>query len=281
MRIAILLLLANVAIGQTFITTIHIENAFGETDSVQIGYDPDATVQIDTQFGEVDISELQFSSNLDVRVGQIDAQMLDCDDNDVNVTPGLMRHNSKIDITPENCNGWENFIPFSTLFIKDKNYPITITWTSEDFQTECLNASLITDWYPGGWFDATCHEIAVPPTTLSHKQEAVINFQSETYIIDQFQDTLFIFYIPLWPDEFMGVDDNADQLDVSIYPNPTTGKVWIDHIRLQEIKVYNNSGKLLQMESETIDLTDQSDGIYIIYMTDLDGNTSTRKVINN
>ncbi len=60
-------------IGQNvpyFETTIWVEDAIGNRDSVVVGFDPNATDEVDTTFGEIP-NDSAFDSILDVRAGEM------------------------------------------------------------------------------------------------------------------------------------------------------------------------------------------------------------------
>ena len=281
LRILIFLFWSNLAVGQEFITTIHVENALGEKDSVHIGYDTGATPEIDSIFGEVDILNIQFSDSFEVRLGNVNINVLDCDENRLMDVPELVNHQSKIDIYPRHCEGWANFISFSTLFIKDTNFPITITWDTEVFQDSCRDGAFISDWHPGGWFDAGCSNTALFPDYINFTGEATIEARSGIYLVDNFLDTLSMFHIPIAPKKlFNNVDDElAEQLIV--YPNPTTGEVHIDNTDITRIKVFNASGRFIRYGKNSVNLGDHPDGIYYLQLWHKEGGMVTKKVVKS
>jgi photosystem II stability/assembly factor-like uncharacterized protein len=73
----------------------------------------------------------------------------------------------------------------------------------------------------------------------------------------------------------------AEQNNLNIYPNPSNGIFNIDKIRQKDNwTIFNNLGELiLSGKSEKIDLTNYSDGMYIINVTNSGNNIVSRKLI--
>lgn len=79
--------------------------------------------------------------------------------------------------------------------------------------------------------------------------------------------------------EVVGID-KVEDLSFSVYPNPTTGIVNIQtEGTVENAAVYDVSGRsLLQTESNTIDIQNLSNGVYILKVT-VDGVVKTTKII--
>jgi surface protein len=77
--------------------------------------------------------------------------------------------------------------------------------------------------------------------------------------------------------------DDQNQLDISIYPNPTSDMVYIDGNYTQlKVAIYNILGKEILNKSiiNSIDISHLDNGVYILQLSD--GNKlSTRKIIKN
>ena len=76
-------------------------------------------------------------------------------------------------------------------------------------------------------------------------------------------------------------------LEFSIVPNPTRGTIRIIGTAAGEtIQIINSIGKMVytktaQDNSEKINLSHLSNGIYLVMITDEDGNNKTQKIIKN
>ncbi len=79
-----------------------------------------------------------------------------------------------------------------------------------------------------------------------------------------------------WPDrdpqsyfsdncDYTGVSDELQSPQLSIFPNPTTGKVIIEADEVERVEILNLQGKQIYIGTEThIDLSQEAQGIYII-----------------
>jgi hypothetical protein len=69
--------------------------------------------------------------------------------------------------------------------------------------------------------------------------------------------------------------------DITIYPNPTTGNLYIDAIGIQKVECYNQMGQLVRVYDNvrnSIDLNNLSEGVYTLRITVPQGVT-VRKVV--
>ena len=80
----------------------------------------------------------------------------------------------------------------------------------------------------------------------------------------------------------LAVNETTNQLtEIKIYPNPTSGMLFFDNsLNLQEKRLYSLEGKLLLTTREDlIELTNYSNGIYIISIQDKNNQVSNFKII--
>ena len=272
--------------GQEFKTTFIAESE-GVIDSVIIGFDSTATLGVDIQFGESDIIDFTFDSLFEVRTGQINYFEFICESNYQNPDDQSILYMSKVDILPRSCEGWNEThtsngaIPFASLFIKNENLPVLLKWDSNIFQSACLNSSFITDWHPGGWWDATCGNITLQSSFLAEQDSLWIVEQSDGYTIDQNGDTISVFYIVLGIDIIHNVSEQGTQ-NIEIYPNPINNVINIKHdlLNLKAIKIYNSVGALmLRLEdSKQIMMSEYPNGVYYI-MFETEENSYIKKVL--
>ena len=82
----------------------------------------------------------------------------------------------------------------------------------------------------------------------------------------------------------MSIDDPKNQLDISIYPNPTSGMVHIEGNFIQlKVVVYDILGKQLInkfITNHVIDLRHLENGVYMLQLSD-GLKLSTNKIIKN
>ena len=94
---------------------------------------------------------------------------------------------------------------------------------------------------------------------------------------------LFYFHKPVWGTCPTASVDDQNQLDISIYPNPTSDIVYIDGNYTQlKVIIYNVLGKEILNKSITnsIDISHLDNGVYILQLSD-GVKLSTRKIIKN
>ena len=77
------------------------------------------------------------------------------------------------------------------------------------------------------------------------------------------------------------MDANASLDDIDVYPNPTTGNLYIDAMGIQKVECYNQMGQLVRVYDNvlnSIDLNNLSEGVYTLRITVPQGVT-VRKVV--
>jgi hypothetical protein len=114
---------------------------------------------------------------------------------------------------------------------------------------------------------------------------------SETYYLTIFDanNCAFTSFVSQYVETCVGLNEkNQDLSLISIYPNPSTGKFLINikgNYENSNIEIYNSLGMLISRKKtindhESIDLTEQSDGIYFLKVIDQES-TSTYRIIKN
>jgi len=100
-----------------------------------------------------------------------------------------------------------------------------------------------------------------------------VNFSSNSPLIESNK--------PVWGTCPTASIDDQNQLNISIYPNPTNDKLFIQGLSSSsKVLIYNVLGKLVlsQTISKEIDVKQLSKGIYILKIID-EQNETTRKFI--
>ena len=82
----------------------------------------------------------------------------------------------------------------------------------------------------------------------------------------------------LWQNEYYGtcMIDAVEELDISpisLYPNPTSDVVLIEGVEAAEVLVYNSIGQLVKtlQNSNEISAADLPEGLYLLWITDIEG----------
>lgn len=103
---------------------------------------------------------------------------------------------------------------------------------------------------------------------------------ADPYTGDTSQDSLYIFRVVI--DRNMDIE-NSTIKDLAIYPNPTRNKVYFSKY-FESVKIYDLQGRLLKsvpsIEQE-VDLSELSNGIYLLQVSDENGDQQSYKVIKN
>ena len=92
----------------------------------------------------------------------------------------------------------------------------------------------------------------------------------------------FLTYLLFWPESVEQTSDN--RMSFTVYPNPATDYLYIDNHADKglNIAITDVTGRTLHkgyMTNTKLDVRYWATGIYIINITDEDGNTYTRKVM--
>lgn len=80
----------------------------------------------------------------------------------------------------------------------------------------------------------------------------------------------------------LGINDFQNNLDFTIYPNPTTNFVNIVTTEsIEKIEVYDVFGKIVKIKNEVanVDLSNLSEGLYTLRVTTIDGKMATKKIV--
>lgn len=276
--------------AQTFQTYLIAESA-GQIDTVYIGYDLDASIEVDKQFGEVDLFTTPFGDDFEVRLGQINLNYLECSGSFYS-DEDIVTYMSEIDILPRDCEYYDytqtinNLDPYSTIFIRYDDLPVTLRWDKTTFDNECLEGSLFTDWHPGGWFDVVGCGENIDPLFLFEHDSLVIDNTTDQFISDFYGDSLTMVYIGLGPVGSILNTQEVDQNPPMIYPNPSTGMVRIEHSSslIQDVEIYTTLGQriyatTLNTYQVELDLSEYDRGTYIIRLQTNDKNIYYQKVV--
>lgn len=77
-----------------------------------------------------------------------------------------------------------------------------------------------------------------------------------------------------------GIEEDETFSVVSVFPNPSKGKVIIEGVEVTEVKVYNALGQLVKIVRETneIDVAGLLEGVYLLRIVDERGTNHTKRV---
>jgi hypothetical protein len=89
-------------------------------------------------------------------------------------------------------------------------------------------------------------------------------------------------------DAQLRIDENSDNSNLSVYPNPFDRELQIQtDVAIEEMEISSVSGQKISLNkalipvNKTIDVSDLKNGIYLLKITDTKGNKYTRRIIKN
>ena len=276
--IFILICLASkLSFSQTFSFEMYFEDATGQKDTLTFGYDATATDSIDASFQEVNIISQSWSNQFEARICVFQTPYFSGEEFD---TASVVGHLKK-QIKKEDCLDQSLYV--SLIQLNNAVYPISISWDHSLFTDQCRSNSIITDWHPGGWFDAIIGNNPEYPTILKDLDSAFYTHTS-THHIDNNQDTTDVLFFALGNINQVFVELKELEEDMSIYPNPTTGLINLNlngNQQIQTVNLFDVHGQHFNTSviSNEIDLSEFSSGIYFMEVQFDSGKKGQIKVI--
>lgn len=78
-----------------------------------------------------------------------------------------------------------------------------------------------------------------------------------------------------------GIGEALNKEGFSVSPNPTTGLIHIEGVSVSNVQIYNNLGQLVKTVRGTneIDLSGLVDGVYLLRITDKEGNAFSERIV--
>ncbi|MDR1974972.1 MAG: T9SS type A sorting domain-containing protein [Bacteroidales bacterium] len=276
--IAIVLLFfaaSTTTVAQDFSFRLYLETANGGKDTLELGYDPTSTWGADSIFDEISYNSPVNINKFEAFVGVSPTQ-----DYDGNYTTF-----QKKEIVPINlgwCSAIHLIVPFDSV-------PIKVSWDKTLFNNDERYRSVITDWYPGGWFD-------VGPSTFLENMRDTDSVIVDTMYVDKYYQIFYYddtipflkFYVAFWSKQGFAIEDkNLDVSRFSLYPNPVTDVCYIRSKTTAAIKnifVYTLQGQhVLSFNSKIteFDCSSLRKGIYIVTVETEDKAKQYCKMIKN
>ncbi len=246
--------------AQEFSFPLYFEDALGNRDTLILGYDPMATDTIDEAFGEQDIRAIPFDATFEVRVADLGY----ADGGRLMEDPTSFH--SKTQIKMKECDS--SYFPLvSSIIISNAEFPLTVSWDSALFMGPCNEQSLITDWRPGGWFDAA-YGTEQYPVYFNRTDTAVFTHTTHTYVNDA-KDTLNLLFLTLASENhtIAGITEATEDNKILLAPNPaeTSIRVVAANKSIKKIMFYDALGNCIEpaYKNGLIQLTNLKLGTYV------------------
>lgn len=249
--------------GQAFEFPLVFKDAAGNSDTIIIGYHPDATSGIDTQFQELNIINQPYNEGIDVRVSDEHRRRLE------NLEGTFHTKKQIVSMVGE--------FPIS-VDIKTSHFPVTAFWDKSVFQDDIWIGSLFTSINPGGWWDTGSPSNlgrvifsegdSVTFTTNVFANAIAIN-DNYAYVKDM--DTIAVYWIALGPKNIGVTQQNTLRPVVFCYPNPVTDVLHVsglDDAGDRKVEFFTATGQTLSVpkyaNGTTYDVSFISPGPFLV-----------------
>ncbi len=281
--IAVFITLSHNIIGQDFSFKLVFCDAIGNTDTLIIGYDATATDSVDINFNEENIISKSLDSVFDVRITDEWTSRMQ-----MNAANG--NYHLKKQIIKTNCDTWPTAI---CIDIKCKNWPVTVSWDNTLFNNDCTNGSVLTSIPPGGWWDVGSPSNLMRAELMNKNQVTfsanyVDNVNEYYAYLNRNRDTISVFWVAMAETSILnvGIDNRNQENDVILFPNPSSDIIQITgHLanQIKQVLIHDISGKNLPIvnQTQTIDLRNLPQGIYVITLTLKNDASITRRIVKH
>ncbi|MFC6998220.1 T9SS type A sorting domain-containing protein [Rufibacter roseus] len=209
--------------SQNLIMRIIVEDAIGQKDSVSLGIHDQSTLGMNSELGESNIFGEPFD-DLDIRVIQRERTSMSC------VNKGIFGSNgeitgewfptntdSKIDLRP--FVSFDSFSGFFEIIIKAKNYPLTVS----GYYSEMNNGHL-----------ASYSSVYLMSSDCGNYGSNGLRYDSKKSVLFTLPDNSRPTLVAHFTHEVGIKESKEESAAISLYPNPTTGR----------LKIISNIGKL-------------------------------------
>lgn len=260
------------------------EDSAGNLDTLEFGYDELATDTIDSIFGEENIINTPIDSIFDVRITN------EWPNRTYNNSPGT--YHTKKQITKKIIG------PLATklnIDIITENWPVSIRWDSTLFMHQIRAGSLITSVNPGGWWD-TGSPSDMWRILFGSRSHATFssnhqNEYNENYAyVNNTNDTVPTYWQIISTVAILtsSTGNTPSKQKINVFPNPSSGIITIDaetgQSHFQEYVIHDLTGRIvrnLTTFNESIDVSDLSPGVYILYLKNRFGTSGYVKIVRS
>lgn len=240
--ILLLIFSTKLVLCQDFLTELVFEDALGNFDTLEVGYDQNGTLGIDTSLGEENIIQTIRDSIFDIRVSD---EQLKRGQN-----KAATFHTKRQVVTNPCDTNWENII---SIDIKALNWPVKMYW-NDDFQNDCVDSSWITTFPIGGWCDVVCPTL-IDTRVYSTNQQIEIDkpftFADDWCGYIDGNDSIVYLVLALYDKggscNIIGIDEVED-IHIEIYPNPAKDEITVEFEQFTE----NSKFSLFNIKGERV-----------------------------
>lgn len=269
--------LLTTARGQQFSFQMFFADAFGNKDTITLGYDLLATDSIDTSFGEVNIISVPLKTSLDVRITNEWVNQ--------NWFNRPATYHSKKQILFNNCLSYY-YYHIQTIDILSRHWPVTATWDNTAFNDKCRNGSVFTSIDPGCWWDVggcgysnlSQRRLAVDSSATFSPNKRPNSGDYYGYIQDR--DTISSFWLAISDSSilYLSVDETLNpENKLIVFPNPASKTITIQAPpqfgTVMRLEIFSFLGQLVKTTKNTndINISQLAKGIYFVGVTNEKG----------
>ncbi len=278
--LSVILIIGYITIySQEFSFEMIFEDAIGNTDTLIMGYDPEATDSVDSEFGELNIIESPLDSIFDVRItDEWRARSASID--------SFGSYHIKKQIVEGTCESVRNAINIDILC---KNWPVTARWNNSGFELEYMQGSVLTSVPPGGWWDVVSpsdlwRSELFKVTEVTFTENVLEAFVDLFAYINNNEDTISVFWVVFAHKNFLYPASFEDYFlnETVFYPNPSSDFIFINNPeKIIKVSICDLSGKenKISFVDNIIDIRNFNSGVYILKIITNENIIITKKLI--
>ncbi len=261
--------------AQSYAFKMYFEDAMGNRDTIEFGFNPQSTLGIDESLGEINIIDEPFGGGLEVRIMDRWLQM---------IYGGETSFHAKKQVLPrlhETLN----------VIIKTDHFPVTASWDQQLINSiDTIAGSFLTSINPGGWFDTSSpSDLGVVNLADSNSVTFSSNLDGEYidaygYIINN--DTMPTYWFHFDSIEPSNPNSTTDLLDLPnalVYPNPTYGEIAVENdlaYSIKAMRLYHANGEFVKsVAGYQLNFEEQVPGVYLLQILTKDSKTYLRKIV--
>lgn len=281
----LLMLTSQFLTAQEFSFQVFFEDAAGNKDTVEIGYDEAGHYGLDTTFGEADLKGTPYDSIFEVRAAAYNHELMVCE----NDGPEKILIESKKFIVQKNCPWrYHENVTSPAVLVKSKNFPVTASWDKSLFSSgSCHAESLVVNWMTRGWFDNCCCSDYIFVASL--KDSSSYTFSHTDAIVIDGGDTLRMLFFPFYAMN-VSVDENIqDKVLIKLHPNPTSTSFTLrlpENLQSESLRIISTTGVVLKTQKikagekiVEVPTADLPTGIYFLQLCTEDGAVLAKRFV--
>jgi hypothetical protein len=241
---------------EEFSFQLYFEDGVGNRDTLTLGYDDNATSGLDPIFGETNSITQPWDSVFEVRI--------------TDKMPSILYNNpenetfrTKKQVIKKHCGEpWNNW---DLIYIDAKivHFPLTISWSPEILDNQCILGSILQDYEIEAWFDVGNFN-----GHLYHHQNSITYDGSNMTYSDVNDSTIYSYWLMFGDSSLLTLNNTALKTNLfKIYPNPIEEHfqfVAEQNVSLVQITDLQGNKVSYTQDGNTFNLMNCKTGVYIV-----------------